>query len=185
MPGSDSGGKREKATSSRKPSKSKTTVIPIPVQRSDRKPEAITLSSRNMTNLSNDVRNGISVAISFQAYNISDIERLAALANKSGSKITLKDVRKAQVETLSNITKVARGHVYVDKIIEAGFDAEKLAKNGACFACDCQNRSTSIKSIAKYAVEGKGKVTFTNCKWMSSREISELHAIGKNYIEIQ
>lgn len=182
---SDSSGKRVKATNSKKSSKAKATVIPIPVQKSDRKPETVTHSSRNITNLSNDVRNGIDIAISFQSYNTFDIERLAILAYQSGAKITLKDISKVQVETLTKITKVGRGHVYIDRIIEAGFDAEKLAKHGACFVCDCKNRSTSIINIAKYAVEGRGKVTLINCKWMSSREILELRTVGKDFIEIR
>lgn len=182
---SDSSGKHRKATGSKKSSKARTTIIPIPVRESGKQPDTVTHSSRNITNLSNDVRNGINVAISFQSYNTFDIERLAILANQSGAKITLKDISKVQIETLTKITKVGQGHVYLDRIIEAGFDAEKLAKNGACFVCDCKNRSTSIINIAKYAAEGKGKVTLRNCKWMSSREILELRAIGKDFIEIQ
>lgn len=168
-------------TTSYKPRKQ----ISNPPRNSNNETKKIRISSRNIINLSNDVIHGIDVEVSFNSYGIFDIERLAKYANISKAKITLNDIEKVRVDNLSSICKLARGQVYLDRIFDAGFDAEELAKNGACFICDCKNRSTRIPYIVKHAVEGNGKVVLKNCRWMSYVEISKLRTEGGNYIEIQ
>ena len=168
-------------TTSYKPYK-KTTYT---TRKSNNGTETVKTSSRNITNLSNDVISGIDVEISFNSYGIFDIQRLAKFANISKAKITLNDIEKVRVDNLSSICKLARGQVYLDRIFDAGFDAEELAKNGACFTCDCKNRSPRLPYVVRSVVQGKGKVVLKNCRWMSSVEISKLRTEGGNYIEIQ
>lgn len=164
-----------------------TNVKPVvsPDRRRSKQAESVCLSPKNITTISNDVSKGISTAVSFKSYNQHDIVRLAVLAAKSGAIITLRDLDKVQTDTLAGITKEAPGHVYLDKVVDAGFDAEKLARSGACFTCNCKNRSTSITEVARCAAQGKGRVTLTNCRWMSSSEMSKLRSLGGRFIEIQ
>ena len=164
-----------------------TSVKPVvsQVRRRGWQAESVSLSLKDITTLSNDVSRGINTAVSFKSFSQHDIVRLAALAAKSGAILTLKNIDKVQADILAGITKEARGYVYLDRMIVAGFDAEKLARNGARFVCDGRNRSTSIMEVAKCAAQGKGRVTFINCQWMSSLDMSKLRSLGGNFIEIQ
>ena len=181
----DTESKAASKTSTNTSAKTSSPKTTIPLSKINKETKTVRTSSNNITNLSNDVIHGINVEISLNSYGIFDIQRLAKFANISKANITLNDIEKVRVDNLSSICKLARGHVYLDRIFDAGFDAEELAKNVAYFTCDCTNRSTRIPFIVKCAVEGKGKVVLKNCRWMSSVEISKLKTEGGNYIEIQ
>lgn len=143
------------------------------------------ISRKNLTNITNDMRKGMTVVVSFKDYCDTDLTELSTLAGKLKNKLILTNTNIVSLYQLANIVKDGRGYVSVDRIIDAGLDAEKFAEKGVCFTCDCRNRSTCIKDIAIKSRAAKGKVIFINCKHLTSMEIESLRSIGKDNIEVR
>lgn len=185
---SEETGKRSNSTTSDKKNMSKKSYVILPPSR----PTAVATpknarpnSRKNLTNITNDIRKGLNLTISFRDFCDTDLYDLATLAGKFGTKLNMINSDMVSVRQLANIVQNCHGYVYADRIVEAGLDAELLAEKGVCFTCDCKNRSTSIKYIVEKSKKANGKLVLINCRHLSSREIEELRSIGKDNLEIK
>ena len=161
----------------------KTVVVPISKSQIDGRTDS-PLAPSNMTTIENKLRDGINVKLDFnKTYN--KIDKSLKIIKNSGAKITFCNMNPKQRATLDNMRSIAAqipGLIIYDVAIEAGFEAEELAASGACFTCDCSNRSTCIPNIAKAAKEGKGHVIFINCKGLGSFQLKQLRELGGTHV---
>lgn len=160
----------------------KTVVVPITPKTDGARNNP--LAPSNMTNVENKLRDGINVKLDFNETYTKIYDSLRIIKS-SGAKITFCNMNPKRSATLDNMRRIAAqapGQIIYDVVIDAGFGAKELAISGACFTCDCSNGSICIPDIAKAAKEGKGHVTFINCKSSHIRQISEL---GGTYVELQ
>lgn len=141
--------------------------------------------SKNLTNINNKISNGQSVTIDFRNYMQSEIYNSVMIASKSGAKITLTNLKGVHADTLSLITKLARGKVILDYIYDNVFDAEILAESGACFTFDCKKKPSRINDIAIKSKKGHGYVGFINISWMNPIDMQKLRNCGGDNIEIR
>ena len=86
---------------------------------------------------------------------------------------------------IHRIASQAPGLIIYDIVIEAGFEAKELAASGACFTCDCSNRSSIIPDIAKAAKENKGYVMFVKFNKLDSSVLNKIRELGRYNIEFQ
>lgn len=163
----------------------KTVVVPV-------KPKKDGIANNpfapfNMTNIENKLSDGISVKLDFNE-TYTKIDKSLRIIKSSGAKITFCNINPKESATLDNMRRIAAqapGLIIYDVVIDAGFEAMKLAESGACFVCDCSNGSTIIPDIAKAAKDGKGHVTFINCNGLQSYRLKQIRELGGAYVEFQ
>jgi hypothetical protein len=184
-------GKGSKSSSYKRiPSKTNSTInkkvtpIVVPVKKTALKNESVSFS---MTDVESQLRKGIDVKIDFDK-SYSKINESLKIINNSRAKITFFNVNPKQSAILENMKRIAMqapGLIIFDAVIDAGFEAESLASSGACFTCDCSNRSSTIPEIAKAAKESGGYVMFVNYKGLDSSTIKKVREFGGYSIEFQ
>ena len=106
-----------------------------------------------MTKIENRLCDGINVKLDFDK-TYAKVDKSLEIIRSSGTKITFCNMNPRKRATLDNMKSMAAqvpGLLIYDIVIEAGFEAEELAASGACFTCDCGNKSTNIPNIAKAA----------------------------------
>lgn len=164
----------------------KTVVVPISKSKIDGNTNN-TLAPSNMADIENRLRDGINVKLDFNK-TYDKIDKSLKIIKSSGAKITFCNINPKQRIPLYNMMSIAAqapGLIIYDFVIEAGFDAEKLAASGACFTCDCSNGSTIIPDIAKVAKESKGHVTFINYKGLQPHRLKQTRESGGTHVEFQ
>ena len=164
----------------------KPVVVPIIKSRTNEKLDSIAPS--NMTDVENKLRNGIDVKLDFDK-TYSKISEALRIIKHSGAKITFCNIKNPkQGGTFGNMKRIASqapGLIIYDIVIEAGFEAKELAASGACFTCDCSNRSSIIPDIAKAAKENKGYVMFVKFNKLDSSVLNKIRELGGYNIEFQ
>lgn len=166
----------------------KPIIIPVATSNSKKqvqKKNVRAINRKNLIDLKNNLRNGISLTISIKDYCDSDLYELSSFAGQYGTRLSLLDCDLVSIRQLANIARNGRGFIKVDSIVDAGLEAEELAEKGVCFTCDCKNRSTAIKYIVDKAKKANGKIILINCRHLSSIEIAEIRQIGKDNVEIK
>lgn len=176
----------KKPKSSETKSNVKPVVVPIIKSRTNEKVDSIAPS--NMTDVENKLRNGIDVKLDYDK-TYSKISEALRIIKKSGAKITFCNIKNPkQGGTFGNMKRIASqapGLIIYDIVIEAGFEAKELAASGACFTCDCSNRSSIIPDIAKAAKENKGYVMFVKFNKLDSSVLNKIRELGGYNIEFQ
>ena len=161
----------------------RTRKVPVPVPTPQKPKDPI--GSVNMTDYENQVAKGIDIRLDFEN-NYSRIGKAVQLMKATGAKITFYNLDKIRsYDNLIHVAKLAPGQIIYERIFPADLAAIRLAESGACFKCDCKDRSTAIKDIAKAAKRGGGLVTFINISWMGSFELKELRELGGSHVEFK
>lgn len=156
-------------------------VVPVVAPQKPKDP----LGAVNMTNFENQVAKGIDIRLDFEP-NYGRIGRAVQLMKATGAKITFYNLDKIRsYDNLIHVAKQAPGQIIYERVFPANLAAISLAESGACFPCDCKDRSTAIKDIAKAAKRGGGLVTFINISWMSSFDLKELRELGGSHVEFK
>lgn len=156
-------------------------VVPVTVPQKPKDP----IGSVNMTDYENQVAKGIDIRLDFEN-NYSRIGKAVHLMKATGAKITFYNLDKIRsYDNLIHVAKLAPGQIIYERVFPANLAAISLAESGACFQCDCKDRSTAIKDIAKAAKRGGGLVTFINISWMSSFDLKELRELGGSHVEFK
>ena len=161
-------------------------VVPVIKSRTTDKMDSLTPS--NMRDVENRLRNGVDVKLDFEK-TYSKISEALRIIKHSGAKIIFCNINNPkQNGTLGNMMRIASrapSLIVYEIVIEAGFEAKKLASSGACFTCDCSNRSSVIPDIAKAAKENKGYVIFVKSENLDPSILKRIRELGGNNIEIK
>jgi len=164
------------------PGSQRVPIVPISTPTIPKKTTSFVSSDMNMTDVENQLSDGINVRLDFMRC-YTRLSKSLMLAKKTGARITLYNL--SSIRNYDNFIKIAQqapGHVFFEKVFDADINVIKLAGSGACFKCDCSQKSSTIKYIAKAAKDGHGNVIFINCSWMNSVFVKELKELGGDCI---